>query len=72
MLSFLQTIADFFVAIFELVMSLVRDIIQMVKMLGDFVVKIPDYFSWLPPAVVGLIVTIFGIVVIYKILGREG
>lgn len=72
MAQFLQTIADFFVAIFEIVMSLVRDIIQMVKMLGEFVVKIPDLFQWLPPAAVGMIVTIFGVVVIYKILGREG
>lgn len=72
MLQFLQTIADFFVAIFEIVMSLVRDIIEMVKMLGDFVVQIPDLFDWLPPAVIGTIVTIFGVVVIYKIIGREG
>lgn len=72
MATFLQTIADFFVAIFEIVMSLIRDIIEMVKMLGDFVLQIPSLFDWLPQAVVGTIVTIFGVVVIYKIIGREG
>lgn len=72
MASFLQTIADFFIAIFNIVMSLVNDIINMVKMLGEFVVHIPDLFSWLPAEVVAIIVSIFGVVVIYKVLGREG
>lgn len=72
MAQFLQTIADFFVAIFDIVMSLIRDIIEMIKMLGQFLTKIPDLFQWLPSAAVGMIVTIFGIVVIYKVLGREG
>lgn len=72
MAQFLQTIADFFVAIFDIVMSLIRDIIEMIKMLGQFLTKIPELFQWLPQAAVGMIVTIFGIVVIYKVLGREG
>lgn len=72
MASFLQTIADFFIAIFNIVMSLVQDIINMVKMLGEFIVSIPDLFSWLPAEVVAIIVTIFGVVVMYKVLGREG
>lgn len=72
MMQFLQTIADFFVAIFEIVMALIKDIIEMVKMLGDFVGQIPNLFDWLPQAAIGTIVTIFGVVVIYKIIGREG
>lgn len=70
--SLLQSIADFFVAIFEIVMGLIRDIVQMVKMLGEFVGKIPDLFGWLPPAAVSLIVVLFSVVVIYKVIGREG
>lgn len=75
----LSTIKDFFLglvdvisSLIDFVISLVEDIVYVVKLCGSFVVKIPDYFSWLPASVLALIITIFSIVVIYKILGREG
>lgn len=75
----LSTIKDFFLgladvisSLIDFVISLVEDIVYVVKLCGSFVVKIPDYFTWLPASVLALIITIFSIVVIYKILGREG
>lgn len=75
----LKTIADFFLGIVDVITSLIdfvvgliQDIAYVVKLTGSFVIKIPLYFGWLPSSVVAIVVTIFAIVVIYKILGREG
>lgn len=65
-------IGDFFVSIYEFVIGFFRDIAYVIELTAEFVAKIPDYFDWLPAEVVALIVVIFGIVVIYKVLGREG
>lgn len=58
--------------LFDIIFGFFEDIVYIIKITGIFLARIPDYFSWLPSEVVTLIVVIFGIVVIYKILGREG
>lgn len=75
----LETIANFFTGIADVVTSLidfvvgiVTDLVYVVTLCNEFVMKIPAYFAWLPSSVITVIVTIFAIVVIYKILGREG
>jgi len=75
----MQAILDFFTGIWNVITSLidfvvgiVEDLVYVVKLTGTFLAQIPNYFSWLPSAYVTLIVTIFGIVVVYKVLGREG
>lgn len=70
--SMLESIGNFFASIVEFVIDMVNDIVYVVELTGQTVVSIPGYFSWLPPAASALIVTIFGIVVVYKVLGREG
>lgn len=75
----LETIKDFFLGIAEVVTGLIdfvigfiEDIIYVVTLCGAFVLKIPTLFSWLPAPAIAIIVIIFGIVVVYKITGREG
>lgn len=68
----LKSIGDFFVTIGQFLYDFVKDIIYMIELVGEAVAQIPDYISWLPVEVVTIIVSIFAIVVIYKILGREG
>lgn len=75
----LETIKDFFLnlgsiitSLVDFVVGLIEDLVSVVVMCGKFVLKIPQLFSWLPPEAVALVVSIFAIVVIYKILGREG
>lgn len=63
--SAISTLIDFIVGLFE-------DLLYVIELLGEFVVNIPSYFSWLPGEVIAIIVVIFSIVVIYKIIGREG
>ena len=61
----MQGILDFLVGI-------IMDLLYVVGLLGSLLVKLPDMIGWLPSACITLTVTIFSIVVIYKILGREG
>lgn len=68
----IEKILDFFSLIWDLAKSLVSDIINMSETLIETVKSIPDYFSWLPAELVVSVVALFGIVIIYKVLGREG
>lgn len=71
-ISLLRGIGDAIVSIFDFIVSFFQDIVYMIQLTGKVVLSIPDYFSWLPGELVTLLVILFGIVVIYKILGREG
>lgn len=75
----LETIKDFFIGFADIVTSVVdffigfvQDIVFVVKLTGSFLAKVPQLFSWLPSGVVAILGLIFGIVVVYKVLGREG
>lgn len=75
----MQAIIDFFAnigsvitTVIDFVVQLFRDLITMLELLAKFLVSIPSYFGWLPSSVVAIVALIFSIVVIYKILGREG
>lgn len=75
----MQAVIDFLLGLADIVNSLVQfvtdfigDLVYVVKLTGTFVLNIPVYFAWIPGAILSLIVTIFGIVVIYKVMGREG
>ena len=71
-LDFLKMLGDTLISFFDFVFSLVEDLVYVIQLTGETVVKIPSYFSWLPDEAVAIIVSIFAIVVIYKVLGREG
>lgn len=67
-----KQIGDFIASIVMFVIDMVEDLVYMVGLLGETVVKLPDYLNFLPATVIATITVIFSIVVIYKILGREG
>lgn len=75
----LETIKNFFLgltnvitSLIDFVVNLVEDLVYVVKLVSTFVTKIPNFFVWLPTECIVLIVVLFGVVVAYKILGREG
>lgn len=71
-IDFFKAIGDIIVAIIDFVVSFFGDLIYMIQLTGQFLAQIPAYFSWLPGELVSMLVILFGVVVIYKILGREG
>lgn len=70
--EYFQIIVDGFNSVIDFVIGLVQDLIYIIKLTGAFVAKLPDLFSWLPAEALVLVLSIFAVVVIYKILGREG
>lgn len=71
LIDFFLGLADGIISLFEWLISTLKDLAYIAKLLVSFIADIPSYFSWLPAEVVGIIVAIFGIVAIYKICGRE-
>lgn len=65
-------IGNFFSTVIDFVISFVEDVVYVIQLTAESVAKIPDYFSWLPESVIVLLVSTFAVVVIYKVLGREG
>ena len=72
LIDFFKSFSDIISTLVDFVIGLFEDLVYMVKLLGQVVMNIPAYFSWLPNSVLMLIVTLIGVVVVYKILGREG
>lgn len=70
--DFLSSIGDMAMSAFDWLISTIHDLAYVAKLLGSFVINIPLYFAWLPSESVAVLVVLFGVVVIYKLLGREG
>lgn len=72
LIKLVKEIGQFIANAFDFLLDLISDIVYMIELTAKSVAKIPEYFSWLPGSIVAMIVGIFAIVVIYKVLGREG
>lgn len=70
--NLLRNIADFFTSIWEVIINVISDIVAMVKLLAQAISTVPGFFRWMPAGVITLLGVILSVVVIYKLLGREG
>lgn len=68
----LVAIGDFFTTVIDFVIAFFKDLVYMVKLVGETITQLPEYLDWLPAGLVGGLLAIFAVVIIYKILGREG
>ncbi len=71
-LDAVDTVVEFLDTIWKFVKDFTKSTFEMIELVGDTVKSIPDYLDWLPAGIVTSLVVLFGVVVIYKILGREG
>lgn len=72
MISALKSIFNLISSVVSFIIGFFQDLVYMIGLLGKFIISLPSYFSWLPPTFITAISLIFSIVVIYKVLGREG
>lgn len=70
--SFFKGIGSAIVAVFDFIISFFGDLIYIIRLLGNLLANIPSLFSWMPDQLSALLITLVSIVIIYKILGREG
>lgn len=71
-IGFFEGIATAIVSVIDFVVSFFEDVVYLIKLTARFLGQLPSYFVWLPSPIVALLLTIFAVVVIYKVLGREG
>lgn len=68
----IQTIVQFIEGLWTFFTQFFEDVVNLVTMLKDWLLALPDLLGFLPSSLVLLVMTGFGIVVLYKVLGREG
>lgn len=71
-IDMLRSIGEFFGMVIDFVVKLFKDLVYIVKLLGSVVQSLPSLLGFLPLAVTGILTVTFAVVVIYKVLGREG
>lgn len=71
-IEFFNSLGDIISGAVEFLISTMKDIVFIVKSTGVVLASIPSYFSWLPTELLTILLSIYAVVVIYKILGREG
>lgn len=71
-MDFLIGLGDLISSLVNFVITMVKDLIYVIGLLGSLILQLPDMIGWLPSACITLVTVLFGIVVIYKVLGREG
>lgn len=71
-IGFFTGIADLLSGAFDFLLGLVADIVYTVSLIVKALAALPSFFLWLPPPVLALVLTIFAVVAVYKIIGREG
>ena len=59
LLDFFRGFADVIVTVIDFIISLFRDLISMIGLLGTVVGNIPSYLAWLPGELVSLLVLLF-------------
>lgn len=67
-----KSIGDFLASVVNFVIDFFADLGYMIDLLGETMEDLPQYLDFLPSTVIASVIAIFSIVVIYKILGREG
>lgn len=72
LLDMIEGFFDMVGSVVEFVIDWIQDILYIAELLGTLISNLPSIFGWMPVPVYSMIASIFGVIVIYKILGREG
>lgn len=67
----IKEILSFFRTLFDFVVKFFGDLVYMIKLMGDTITKLPEYFAWLPSAALSMFTIMLTIIIVYKVLGRD-
>lgn len=70
--NFFSSLGELLGAIGQWFIDTLLDLWYAVSMMIDFSLMLPQVFRWLPASAVLVMTMTFAIVIVYKILGREG
>lgn len=71
-LNFFEGIGNVILAVIEFVISFFGDLVWIVRTLLWALGQIPSLIIWIPGPIQSVILVGFSVVIIYKIMGREG
>lgn len=71
-INFFSSLGNIIVSLVQFLIKFVTDLVYIIGLLGNTIISLPSMIGWLPSACITLVITAFSIVVIYKIMGREG
>lgn len=71
-LDFLEGFVETITSVVDFVIGFFEDIVYLIAITGQVLTQIPAYFSWLPSELIALLGVLLALIVLYKILGREG
>ena len=71
-LDMLEGFIDLVSSLGEFVLDWIKDLLYIIELLTTIILNLPSIFGWMPVPVFATVSSIFGVVVVYKILGREG
>lgn len=71
-LDFFETIGGYISTAWDFLVDFFKDTLELITLVGETVLKLPDYLSFLPERLLVPLLALFTVVVLYKILGREG
>lgn len=71
-IAFFEGIADAVESAFDWFFGFLEDTVYFLGLLDDAVASIPGYFSWLPSEALVSLGVLLGIIIVCRILGREG
>ena len=71
-LGFIETIGEYISTAWDFLVDFFNDTVELITLVGETVLKLPDYLSFLPERLLVPLLALFTVVVLYKILGREG
>lgn len=70
-LDFFVSLGNVITSLVQFVIKLVQDLFYIINLLTNLLLSLPSMIGWLPSACITLVISIFSIVVIYKIMGRD-
>lgn len=67
-----KTVAELIINLVKFIPKLLADLVMVIELVLGAVSQLPTLFIVFPSVISALLISVFGVVVIYKILGREG
>ena len=71
-IEFFEGITDAITSVFDWFAGFLSDTVYFVELIGEVVASVPDYFSWLPEEALVALGVLLAVIVVCRILGREG
>lgn len=68
----LKTLVDGVIAVIKFIPKLLHDLIMVISLVTESASRLPAILSIFPGVLSSILISVLGVVVLYKIMGREG